>query len=84
MAPQAISARACAIYSACLSRGRMTPPPLQEVMASPRAPVLEDATRAALQNKEINILVIGCYHVGKSTLINTLFFDGEEKAREGA
>ena len=62
----------------------MTPPPLQEVMASPRAPVLEDATRAALQNKEINILVIGCYHVGKSTLINTLFFDGEEKAREGA
>ena len=53
-------------------------------MASPRAPVLEDATRAALQNKEINILVIGCYHVGKSTLINTLFFDGEEKAREGA
>ena len=54
------------------------------IMASPRAPVLEDATRAALQNKEINILVIGCYHVGKSTLINTLFFDGEEKAREGA
>ena len=61
----------------------MTPPPLQEVMASPRAPVLEDATRAALQNKEINILVIGCYHVGKSTLINTLFFGGEEKAPEG-
>ena len=54
----------------------------QEVMASPRAPVLEDATRAALENKEINILVIGCYHVGKSTLINTLFFNGEEKARE--
>ena len=58
----------------------MTPPPC----ISWRAPVLEDATRAALQNKEINILVIGCYHVGKSTLINTLFFDGEEKAREGA
>ena len=52
-------------------------------MASPRAPVLEDATRAALENKEINILVICCYHVGKSTLINILFFDGEEKAPEG-
>ena len=51
-------------------------------MASPL--VLEDATRAALENKEINILVIGCYHVGKSALINTLFFNGEEKAREGA
>ena len=37
--------------------------------------------------KELNILVVGCYHMGKSTLINSIFFEeGNEyivKAEEG-
>ena len=50
---------------------------------------LEDAIRQKLKScREVNIVILGCYHVGKSTLINSLFFKkGEgymEEAKEGS
>ena len=49
---------------------------------------LEDATREKLEgSRELNVVVVGCYQVGKSTLINSLFFErGKtyiERAEEG-
>ena len=41
---------------------------------------LEDGTRQKLDgSKELNVLVIGRYQVGKSTLINSLFFEKGNK-----
>ena len=50
---------------------------------------LEDAVRCRLEDsKELNILIVGCYQVGKSTLINSLFYKkGEEyikRAKQGS
>ena len=50
---------------------------------------LEAADRQRLEaSKELNILIVGCYHVGKSALINALFFREDEgyklRAREGS
>ena len=49
---------------------------------------LEDAVRQKLDaSRELNILIVGCYQVGKSTLINSLFFKKGEQytmmAKEG-
>ena len=57
-------------------------------MASPGNGVgkltFEDAVRSKFDNvSELNFLVIGCFHVGKSTLINEVFLkDCEKKAEE--
>ena len=41
---------------------------------------LEDAVRQKLESsKELNLLIIGCYQVGKSTLINSLFYKKGER-----
>ena len=46
---------------------------------------LEDATRQKLDgSKELNVVIVGCYQVGKSTLINSLFFEKGKKYRERA
>ena len=50
---------------------------------------LKNAVRQRLESsKELNLLIVGCYHVGKSTLINSLFFKKgekyEPKAAEGS
>ena len=46
---------------------------------------LEDAIREKLESsKELNIVIVGCYQVGKSTLINSLFFEKGKKYRERA
>ena len=50
---------------------------------------LEDAIREKLKDsRELNMLVIGRYQVGKSTLINSLFFDiryeYKPRAKEGS
>lgn len=50
---------------------------------------MEDAVREKLEgSKELNVLIIGCYQVGKSTLINSLFHQKGQKyvriAKEGA
>ena len=49
---------------------------------------LEDAVREKLQSsRKLNVVVVGCYQVGKSTLINAMFFqEGKayvERAEEG-
>lgn len=44
---------------------------------------VEDAVRQNLaSSNKVNIVVVGLYHVGKSTLINSIF-DGEGGAKEG-
>ena len=50
---------------------------------------LEDAVREKLQSStELNIVVVGCFQVGKSTLINAMFFqEGKayvKRAEEGS
>ena len=41
---------------------------------------LEDAVRQKLESsKELNLLIVGCYQVGKSTLINSLFYKKGER-----
>ena len=50
---------------------------------------VEDAIRAKLEGvSEVNIVVVGCYNMGKSTLINSLFFEKgkkyEKKTKEGS
>ena len=51
-------------------------------------PIDEETRRALEACKEVNILVMGCYNVGKSTLINSLFYEKgkryEQKAKEGS
>ena len=47
---------------------------------------IDEDTREKLQRKELNVLVVGCYQVGKSALINAIFFEqGKkyERAKEG-
>ena len=48
---------------------------------------IDEDTREKLQrSKEVNILLVGCYQVGKSALINAIFFEqGKkyERAKEG-
>ena len=50
---------------------------------------VEDAIREKLKSvSEVNIVVVGCFDMGKSTLINSLLFETdkeyEEKAKEGS
>ena len=50
---------------------------------------LEDAIRQKLDgSRELNVVIVGCYQVGKSTLINSLFFEKgkryEKRAQEGS
>lgn len=46
---------------------------------------VEDAVREKLKGvSEVNIVVVGCYGVGKSTLINSLFFETGHKYTEKA
>ena len=50
---------------------------------------VEDAVREKLKGvSEVNIVVVGCYEMGKSTLINSLFFEKgkkyNKKAKEGS
>ena len=50
---------------------------------------LEDAVRKKLQSStKLNVVVLGCYQVGKSTLINAMFFEKDkeyiERAEEGS
>ena len=65
-----------------------TPKPKVEIK-SIKDVLLEDAIRAKLNGVlEVNIVVVGCYDMGKSTLINSLFFavdqEYEERAKEGS
>ena len=44
---------------------------------------LEDAVRQKLEaSKELNILIVGCYQVGKSALINALFYKKRWKVQK--
>ena len=65
-----------------------TPKPTAEKTDISNFPI-EDAIRAKLKGvSEVNIVVVGCYDMGKSTLINSLFFavdqEYEERAKEGS
>ena len=65
-----------------------TPKPTVEINSIKDVPV-EDAIRAKLKGvSEVNIVVVGCFDMGKSTLINCLLFETdkeyEEKAKEGS
>ena len=65
-----------------------TPNPTTEVTNVKDVPI-EDAIHAKLKGvTEFNIVVVGCFSMGKSTLINALFFEKdkeyEEKAEEGS
>lgn len=42
---------------------------------------IEDVVREKLYNtKEVNVVVLGCYQMGKSTLVNTVFSQGDRTA----
>ena len=65
-----------------------TPKSTVEITNISDVPV-EDAIRAKLKGvSEVNIVVVGCFNMGKSTLINSLFFavdqEYEEIAKEGS
>ena len=66
---------------------RQSPRSDPEIQSIRDVPV-EDAIRAKLEGvSEVNIVVVDCYNMGKSTLINSLFFEKgkkyNKKAKEG-
>ena len=67
---------------------RQSPRSDPEIQSIRDVPV-EDAIRAKLESvSEVNIVVVGCYNMGKSTLINSIFFEKgkkyEKKTKEGS
>ena len=71
------------------SQGQEQSPRSDPEIQSIRDMPVEDAVREKLEGvSEVNIVVVGCYGMGKSTLINSLFFEKGKKydkmAKEGS